>query len=218
MEPVGIFASVRLTPNALDHFISDHGEALVDDVKYIFANNRTDFLDIEAVIAFGKTNPTHKQTQEFFAKLHAPKADILTPNGYFHNGGNQMLFRYEDKTQTLFCLYVLELRHPDHMEEVPSYNVLKKIVAYKDIDCDDYAVFSSSMPNLPTRDVWRAYLIQPGSWTRADESALPDSVIPELWRLSKKYYFAKRKPKFPESHFIKPLAEIVSKDLASLPT
>ena len=158
MEPVGIFSAVRLSHGALERFIADHGEALVDDVQYILANART-------------------------------KASILSPHGYYHHPGNKLVVQYEAATATLFYLYILELRNPEAMEQVPSLQTFRQIAGYKDIDSADLLVFSSSMPNLLSDPIWRAYVIRPGQWQVMDPAAVPKSALQALWRLAHTYYF-----------------------------
>ncbi|SMC20165.1 hypothetical protein SAMN02745857_00841 [Andreprevotia lacus DSM 23236] len=159
MEPVGIFAHVRLSPQAFDRFRAEHGAALIDDVRYIAANQRS-YPD-----------------------------DVISPDGYYHNKGNALVVQYDATAQRLFYLYLLELRSLEAMLQVPSLAVLQRISAYKDLPGEDYAVFSASMPNLLYDARWAAYAITSAGWQPQDPATVPDAAMQALWDDAMRHFF-----------------------------
>ena len=212
MNPVGIFGAIKLSQTAFDLFCAQQGRALVADVKYIAANGHAAGLHMQRLEAFGKSNPTQMQASEFFAK-HAEPDYVLTPEGYFHEAGNQLMVQYEASTQTLFYMYVLNFERPQEMAEAPSFRIFQKIAQYKGINSTDYVVFSSDMPNFLRSSLWRVYAVTSSGFVQQENTvALP--IKKELWRLTEKFYYGAKV--YPDDGYAEPLRTIVKADIESL--
>jgi len=216
MEPVGIFAAIRLTEPAYQRFCADHGRALVRDVGYIQANLNAERAHYEVIASFRQAHdgePTMSQILEFLASH--PKAEVLTPQGHYHHPGNRLIVRYDTDAQTLFYLYILELRHPDAMAQEPSFEALQHIARYKDLPETDHVLFSSSMPNMPTDPIWRSFAVRPGQWQElADTEQPPAAAVQNLWQLTHRYCFSLahevgETPDYPRQFLSAPLWDLV---------
>jgi len=216
MEPVGIFAAIRLTEPAYQRFCADHGRALVDDVRYIQANVEAERAHYEAIESFRQAHggePTMTQIRAFMASHR--KAEVLTPQGHYHHPGNRLIVRYEADSQTLFYLYILELRHPDYMAQEPSFLALQHIAQYKDLPATDHVLFSSSMPNMPTDPIWRSFAVRPGQWRElAGNEQPPAAAVQNLWELTHRHCFSVAQemgetPGYPRQFLSAPLWDLV---------
>ncbi|NHV26240.1 hypothetical protein [Burkholderia sp. D-99] len=164
MEPVGIYASVSIDKTRLNQFYADWGDALIDDVRCILG--RKPGLQPDGY--GGYTDPA---------------------TGWYHNPGNKLVVRYDEATQTLFYFYQLELRDPDRMAGIPSFQAFTRIAGYRDAAGADYVAFSPSAPNFLSDGFWRVYRFTHDGLSTIETDALPGDRQREMDRLSWQYYW-----------------------------
>lgn len=191
MDPTGIFAAIHLSAPAYERFCHHHGEALVRDINYILANRAIERRHEDETVEAGKR---FKTVAEFsaFSKGRPPLQSLyrLTPEKYLHPGSDELVVRYVRERQVLFYFYLLDRRHPDEMEQVPSFQALQSVSNYKDIDGTDYVVLSGSATNFSADSVWRSYAVSRAGWRqRPSDEPIPDTVEAELQALAQTWYF-----------------------------
>ena len=163
MEPTAIVGTVHLTPAAFECFKRDHGAALISDVHFILANHALqDVADAQLVVG---------------------------PDGYVHDADNRLVVDYDASAMRLFYFYMLKLRHPDDMAQVPSFKVLQRIASYKDLDEVDHVVFSPSAPNFLSDGVWQAYQLTVNRWEAIEEEQVPQAVLAQQNELINRHFF-----------------------------
>ncbi len=163
MEPTAIAGTVHLTPAAFERFKRDHGAALISDVHFILAN--------------------------YALQGDANAQPVADPDGYMHDAGNRLVVDYDASAMRLFYFYMLNLRHPDDMAQVPSFKVLQRIASYKDVDEVDHVVFSPSAPNFLSDGVWQAYQLTVNRWEAIDEEQVPQAVLAQQNDLINRHFF-----------------------------
>lgn len=164
MEPVGIYASIKISKERLDDFYRDWGDALIDDVRCIL----------------GKKSGLQ---QHSFGGFVDPATE------YYHDPRNKLVIRYDAVTETLFYLYQLEVRDLQSMESAPSFLALKKIAGYRDRGDVDYIAFTPSAPNFMHDPLWRGYQLTADSLSEIAVDAFPRDRQREIDMLSKRYYW-----------------------------
>ncbi|WP_423381927.1 hypothetical protein [Burkholderia sp. LMG 32019] len=164
MEPVGIYASVSIGKTRLNQFYADWGDALVDDVRCILGRKP----GLQADGYGGYTDPA---------------------TGWYHNPGNKLVVRYDEATQTLFYFYQLELRDPESMAGIPSFQAFTRIAGYRDAAGADYVAFSPSAPNFLSDGFWRVYRFTHDGLSTIETDALPGDRQHEMDRLAWQYYW-----------------------------
>lgn len=164
MEPVGIYASVKISKQRLDNYYRDWGDALIDDVRCIL----------------GKKPGLQQESHGGFVD---PSTD------YYHNPLNKLVIRYDAATETLFYLYQLEVRDPETMEGFPSFVAFTKIAGYRDRGGVDYIAFSPSAPNFMYDTLWRVYQFTADGLSEIEVDAFPEDRQREIDELSKRYYW-----------------------------
>lgn len=189
MEPVAIIGSIHLTPMAFELFVQEQGKQLVSDVNYILTNRKIEDQRLRTIEEFSRTRPSLAAASEFFKKASPAKVLRDTPAGYLHAASDELVIQYDPKSRSLFYLYVLDLRNPDDMNEVPSFKVLQTVARYKDIDSVDYVAFSSSATNFLTDPIWRTFTLEKGKWKATAGDSLDPATKGTLDRLSRAYYF-----------------------------
>jgi hypothetical protein len=213
MNPFGIFGAIKISRTAFNSFCAHHGRALVEDAKYIAANGHAYGAHMGQLQELAVRNATQKQMQEFFAKYPEPNY-VRTPEGYLHDAGDQLMVQYEEQTQTLFYLFVLNQGgDPAEMAEVPSFKVLQRITAFKDTASVDVVVFSSDMPNFMSSSIMRVYSVTQQAFKQVDEP-LMQPMRKELNRLTEKFYYGAKV--YPDDGYAEPLRTIVKGDIEAL--
>ena len=109
--------------------------------------------------------------------------------GYVHDAGNRLVLDYDASAMRLFYFYMLTLRHPDDMAQLPSFGVLQRIADYKDLDEVDHVVFSPSAPNFLSDGVWRAYRLTMNCWETVEEEHVPKAVLAQQNELINRHFF-----------------------------
>lgn len=184
MEPVAILGAIQLSEGAYFRFCSDHGPALVEDLRYIKANADAERAYTSAIAElrqrFGE--PSMSQIRTFMASHR--RTQVLTPLGHFHHPRDRLIVRYLQGS-TLFYFYVLELRKPDDMAVVPSFKALQNIAFYKDSKQADHVLFASATPDVPHMQIWRRFRVVPGLWEEMrDDAQVPTSAVSGLRKLA----------------------------------
>ncbi|WP_333976030.1 hypothetical protein [Burkholderia cepacia] len=164
MEPVGIYASVSIGRTQLSRFYADWGDALIDDVRCIL----------------GIKPGLQPDSQGGF---------VDPATGWYHHPGNKLVIRYDADTATLFYFYQLELRDPDSMAGVPSFQAFTRIAGYRDEADADYVAFSPSAPNFLSDRLWRVYQFTHDGLGTIEIDAFPGDRQREMDRLSWQYYW-----------------------------
>lgn len=185
MEAVSILGAVRLSEDAYLRFCSDHGHALIEDIKCSMANadaERSHALEIaEFLKRIGE--PSMSQLREFIASHR--KVEFLAPCGYFHHPRNRLIVRYLKDSATLFYFYILELRSPEDMAQVPSFKTLQRIARYKDLTDVDHVVFVSGTPDVVHARIWRAFRVTAGHWGEVpNDTPAPAATLETLHQLA----------------------------------
>jgi hypothetical protein len=162
LEPVGIYAAVKLSKRQVEKFFAENGNALIDDVTYILGQ---------------------KGSRGRFGHYVNPETR------YHHHPRNQLVIQYEETAEILLYFYMLELRNAEDMGEVPSFKAFTAIAAYKDSDRDDYIAFSSSAPNFRDSPLWRALKVERSTLVDIEANRVPADRLKEIDALSWRYYW-----------------------------
>lgn len=162
LEPVGIYATIKISKRQVDKFFVENSDALIDDVRYILGQ---------------------KGSRDKYGLYVNPETH------YHHHPRNQLVIQYEETSEILFYFYMLELRNAEAMGEVPSFKAFTAIAAYKDGDRDDYIAFSSSAPNFLTDPLWRALEVGRGVLVGIEANRVPADRMKEIDALSWRYYW-----------------------------